>query len=495
MAARATTKLALGAPAAARIAPLPRPRLVAARPPSSLPLGRRLASYYPSLERAPRRGIKVAHLFSALALLGIGATSYGLFQFYQSFTAYPDTASHPIRSKLRAALRAHSAGEHDRSSTFFSAAYDLALDLYARGELAPTQDEAVERLTGIAIRWGAMWESVAETARAIEAYDTGFQPVAARVDAHQLGGGASNVNAPPTPVEVRRGAAIAVKLGDLWLKQGGSAAAAAAGARAGEADTEAERYYTWAVQELMRLSLSDEQKAKVRAQLAAQEAPAAAAGEKKGDKGGKEGEEELEVPGWVGEVELVAAMERLGELYSRLGRIELAQPLLQQAITILFPPPPKEGPKPPLPPIPQRCHAATLMNNLSSALVSSASPSAAQIQSSAGWSRQALIVSNGCRSEAAKARRKRDGAGAGEVPLAEREEKECELTAIVASYNLGKLSEMSKDPDSAEQWFVQSGTHATKLGLHDAARQSNEAIRRLKAAARARARAAGGEGR
>ena len=354
MAARATAKLSLRAPAPARLAPLPRPRLVAARPPSSLPVGRRLASHYPTLERPPRRGIKVAHLFSALALLGpslsltslapppsttahplgplagIGATSYGLFQFYQSFTAYPDTASHPIRTKLRAALRAHSAGEHERSSTFFSAAYDLALDLYARGDLAPTHDEAVERLTGIAIRWGAMWESVAETARAIEAYDTGFQPVAARVEAHQLGTASSSSSssggAPPTPVEVRRGAAIAVKLGDLWLKQGGSAAA---GVRAGEADSEAERYYTWAVQELMRLSLSDEQKAKVRAQLVAQEALRAEGegegegeGEKKGDKGGKEGEDELKVPGWVGEVELVAAMERLGELYSRLGRIE-----------------------------------------------------------------------------------------------------------------------------------------------------------------------------
>ncbi|GAA5939397.1 hypothetical protein JCM3775_001698 [Rhodotorula graminis] len=487
MAARATAKLALRAPAPARIAPLARPRLA----PSSLPVNRRLASYYPTLERKPQRGIKVGHLFAGLALLGIGATSYGLFQFYQSFTAYPDTASHPIRSKLRAALRAQSAGEHARSSTFFASAYDLALDLYARGELAPTTDEAIERLTGIAIRWGAMWESVADTQRAIEAYDTGFQPVAARVEAHQLATSSSSsvTSTPPSPVEVRRGAAIAVKLGDLWLKQGGGGGGAAV--RAGEADSEAERYYTWAVQELMRLSLTDEQKAKVRAQLVAQDAPAAAAaGEAPTDKKArKEDDKDLEVPGWVGEVELVAAMERLGELYSRLGRIELAQPLLQQAITILFPPPPKEGPKPPLPPIPQRCHAATLMNNLSSALVSSASPSAAQIQSSAGWSRQALVVSNGCRSEAAKQRKKR-GDGPVEVPLAEREERECELTAIVASYNLGKLSEMSKDPDSAEQWFVQSGTHATKLGLHDAARQSNEAIRRLKSATRARAAAA-----
>mgnify|MGYP006876458169 CR=1 FL=1 len=47
---------------------------------------------------------------------------------------------------------------------------------------------------------------------------------------------------------------------------------------------------------------------------------------------------------------------------TRLDRY--AQPLLQQAIAILLPPPPKEkeGPRPPLPPIPQRCHAATLVS-------------------------------------------------------------------------------------------------------------------------------------
>jgi len=84
------------------------------------------------------------------------------------------------------------------------------------------------------------------------------------------------------------------------------------------------------------------------------------------------------------------------------------------------------------------------MNNLSSALVSAASPPAAQIQASAGWSRQALIVSNACRSEAAKARGKKGAAD--DVPLTEREERECELTAIVASYNLGKLSEVRRRP-------------------------------------------------
>ncbi|GAA6058124.1 hypothetical protein JCM3770_005952 [Rhodotorula araucariae] len=457
MAARITASAPPRALIHARVAARPRPRVVAPSPASSL---RRLASHYPSLERKPNRGVKVGHLFAGLALLGIGATTYGLYQFYQSFTAYPDTDTHPVRSKLRAALRAQSAGEPDRSSTFFASAYALAQDLFTQGTLAPTREEAVLRLTGIAIRWGAMWESVAETARAIDAYDTGFQPVAALVDGYKPG--AVDDGRAPSVAEVQRGAALAIKLGDLWVKLGGS-----------EADSEAERYYTWAVQELMRLSLTDDQKAKVEAELAAQDAPPASVAKAPAEKKASE-DDELKLPGWIGDVELVAAMERLGELYSRMGKIELAQPLLQQAITMIFPPPPKEGPRPPMPPIPRRCHAATLMNNLSSALVSAASPSSDAIQASAGWARQALTVSNGCRKEAEQARK-----GA-EVPLGEREERECELTAIVASYNLGKLSEMSKDTISAEQWFVQSGTHAAKLGLHDAARQSNDAIRRLK---------------
>lgn len=77
------------------------------------------------------------------------------------------------------------------------------------------------------------------------------------------------------------------------------------------------------------------------------------------------------------------------------------------------------------------------MNNLSNAIVSAASPSATAIDESARWARQSLTVANGVRKEAEKAR-------AGKVvPLLEREEAECEMVAIVGSYNLGKLSEVS----------------------------------------------------
>ncbi|BGP07771.1 hypothetical protein JCM10049v2_003611 [Rhodotorula toruloides] len=438
----------------------PTQRLVARghtlKPPSSAV---RFASTHAGHQQPSKGGIRVAHVFGTLALIGIGATSYGLWQFYGSFTAYPDTASHPVRSKLRSALRAQSTGEHESSSTLFEAAYSLALDLFHTGELGKTQEEAVMRLTGIAVRWGAMWEEAGELSKAIAAYDTGFQPIAALIDGFKVGEGAQ-----PSVEEVKRGAGIAMKLGDLWIRLGGA-----------EGTSEAERYYTWALQELMRLNMTDKQKQRVKDEMASQDAPVPAAGPQASTKKGEiKDDETLQLPEWLNDVEVVAAMERLGDLYSRMGKIEFAQPLLQQAIAILLPPPPKEGPRPAPPPIGNRCHAATLMNNLSSALVAAPSPSQQAIEASARWARQSLTIANGCRKEADAQR------GGKDVPLVEREERECELTAIVSSYNLGKLSEMSKDPISAEQWFVRSGKHAASLGLRDAARQANEAIRRLK---------------
>lgn len=143
------------------------------------------------------------------------------------------------------------------------------------------------------------------------------------------------------------------------------------------------------------------------------------------------------------------------------------------------------------------------MNNLSSSLVTAPSPSARAIEASSRWARQALSVSNSCKRGADKARGG-NGKVAAAVPLREREEVECELTAVVACYNLGKLAEvsqfsplggslfadptrdgesaeqMSKDTISAEQWFVRSEKLASELGLRDAVLQARESLRRLK---------------
>ncbi|GAA5970999.1 hypothetical protein JCM3765_002290 [Sporobolomyces pararoseus] len=422
------------------------------------------SSRYPSLSPNPsKKGIKIGYVFSALALLGISATSYGLYQFYSTFTIYPDSSTHPIRSKLRAAIRAESSSEYSRADTFFQQAYELCLDLYkSSGEL--NSKEGLINLSGIAVRWGGMWEKKNELERALEVYDIGFQPIAYQIQSTNQGSrGENSVDI------VKRGAGLALKLGDLWTLLGSMNPVAV-----GEAQSEAERYYTWAVEELMRLSLTEDQKEKVREQMDNQE-KGIQSNPPSSDATGKDNKDGMDLPSWVGQVELVAAFERLGDLYSRQGKIELAQPLLQQAITTLYPPPKKDSKPIPPPPISQRCHAATLMNNLSSSLVTAPSPSSQSIEASSRWARQALSVSNSCKREADKSRNSKKV-----VPLREREEVECELTAVVACYNLGKLAEMSKDTISAEQWFVRSEKLATELGLRDAVLQARESLRRLK---------------
>lgn len=76
------------------------------------------------------------------------------------------------------------------------------------------------------------------------------------------------------------------------------------------------------------------------------------------------------------------------------------------------------------------------MNNLSSVLVSAASPTAKDIEGAVRWSGQALTVAGRAKKDAEAARKGKV------VPLAEREEAECDLVAVVGAYNLGKLSEV-----------------------------------------------------
>ncbi|SCZ98776.1 BZ3500_MvSof-1268-A1-R1_Chr3-1g05612 [Microbotryum saponariae] len=408
------------------------------------------------------KSLLIPHLspfLSCFILLGIGATSYGLYNFYSSFTAYPAA----IRTHLRAALRSAATESYSRADASFAQAYQLALDDPTLGK---TRQERLIKTTGIAIRWGAMWEAAGELGKAIEVYDKGFREIADLVDAAlpaQLASTSTSTTTAttdmPTKSEIMRGAAIALKVGDLSCDLGGT-----------EALAHAEERYAWALQELMRVNMTPAQLQQVDI------------GQRHGspDHGnpppieGSEGNNDL--PTWVSKVELVAAMERLGGLYARQGKLEYAQPLLQQAIATLLPPPSKDAnPRKKLPPpsVADRCHAATLMNNLASAFVQDPSPSVASIDSASRWARQSLAVAHGVRTEMIGKR------GGNEVAVKDREEVECELVALVGAYNLGKLAELAKDKDSARKWFEKSRAQAVRIGSRDGLEQSSEAIRRL----------------
>lgn len=109
--------------------------------------------------------------------------------------------------------------------------------------------------------------------------------------------------------EVLRGVAIALKIGDLYVDEG--------------KDAEAEKYYVWSVEEMMKLGMSDEQRSKVDSEvvhgIVAVNAKSLGMDEPDKDTG-------MDLPKWAGKVELVAGFERLGDLYARQGKIEYVLP-------------------------------------------------------------------------------------------------------------------------------------------------------------------------
>lgn len=157
------------------------------------------------------------------------------------------------------------------------------------------------RSTGVAVRWGAMWEQAGELNEAIAAYDKGLAEVLALVDS----GTRLSKN------EMMRGVAISMKIGDL---------AVLTGTKAGE--KQAEERYSWCVQEMMRLGMTPEQLDKVRDELESQQTRGASSAPVDAPSSSKTEQDETDLPDWLESVELVAGMERLGELYAKQGRVE-----------------------------------------------------------------------------------------------------------------------------------------------------------------------------
>ena len=148
------------------------------------------------------------------------------------------------------------------------------------------------KTTGIAIKWGGMWEDAGERGKARECYELGWREVVQLLEGQEKEGSK----------EVMKGVAMAMKIGDLWVEEG----------RKG--DGEAEKYYVWCVEEMMKLGMTEAQKSKVEEEVT------------HGIVAGKEEDKGMELPKWLGQVELVAGFERLGELYARAGNTERVLP-------------------------------------------------------------------------------------------------------------------------------------------------------------------------
>lgn len=384
-------------------------------------------------------GVRVSRLFTALLALGIGATGLGLYEFYTSFTLWPEQ----VRGDLRAGIKARNQGDLSLSERYITRAFQTALSL-------PYQTFAPDpylKLSGIA----SLLSEVALDRRSREALQIAWE----------IGAGPSEQHSPLPNAEKKSSAVVEGAPG--WSSYTLSneerlrrvALAYKLGQLASERDLEEEeKWLLWAVEEVLRLSGLGMTNAKSDTNTRMHE------------NAGSSALEDLELPPWMSKTDLGAPLEALGALYAKKGRIEYAMPLYLQAISLLLPPKANNVS------IEDRCRAAQLMNNLSELIMRR--PPAPEVRAQAeAWARQALGIIERAQAQP------RSSQWFGWGQPADDGRDVCEHALGVVLFNLGSLREMTSDLDGAKKLFEKSAEQCSKVGIREGVVEAQEALRRV----------------
>ncbi|KAI0754336.1 hypothetical protein C8Q80DRAFT_1138444 [Daedaleopsis nitida] len=364
---------------------------------------------------------RISTVFSILMGIGIVSTTYGVYQFYNTFTMWPPE----VRGDLRAGIKAKNQGDLDLSERYLRRAWATAQTL----PLSVFSPEPHLKLSGIAIALAEVQESSNQPSDAYETYSTALAHL--RAARSKLSGR-----------ERMRAVALAHKLGEMAeVYQRGA--------------EEAEHFLTFAVEEALRVVKED--------------GTAAVKGKQRDGDGAEEGQAgmmlaELELPWWVRKTDVAAPLEALGRFYAGEGKPEYSTTLYLQAIGMLMQPPP--GKKDAT--VEDRCRAAQIMNNLSDVMVRGPPPS--NLNSAESWARQAQGVIEKTRSLP-------------RTPGDEEGMALCEQTLAAVLFNLGTLLEMSGKHDDAKKSFQDSLEQAKRIGLRSGAMEARSAVRRLERSA------------
>lgn len=163
---------------------------------------------------------------------------------------------------------------------------------------------------------------------------------------------------------------------------------------------------------------------------------------------------------WLNLTEIATALAELASTYISKERYELAMPLYLRALDLIRN---AEGSA-------ISCKQVVLLNDVASALVGQVQlppksqpqePVAAEktIESARQWAQKAIDV-------------------AAHIQPPVRDE-ECDLTCVVATYNLGELAELQKKPAVAKQRYTEAKALADKIGYQEGSSMAKEALKRL----------------
>ncbi|KAJ5217122.1 hypothetical protein N7468_010130 [Penicillium chermesinum] len=161
---------------------------------------------------------------------------------------------------------------------------------------------------------------------------------------------------------------------------------------------------------------------------------------------------------WLNMVEIATALAELAATYTAKERYELAMPLYMRALDLIRQ---SEGNS-------VSCKQVVLLNDVATAMTGQVQkPTPGQKQGS-----QDQII------EAARqwAQKSIDVAARIQPPL---RDEECDITCVVATYNLGEIAELQKKPDVARSRYTEALSLAKGLDYEDGVAMANAALKRL----------------
>ncbi|KAJ5949570.1 hypothetical protein N7454_001154 [Penicillium verhagenii] len=161
---------------------------------------------------------------------------------------------------------------------------------------------------------------------------------------------------------------------------------------------------------------------------------------------------------WLNMTEIATALGELASTYIAKERHELALPLYLRALELIRE---AEGGSP-------SCKQVGLLNNVASAMVGQVqNPVRSQMKTTAEQTVEAARM---------WAQKSLDVAAKIQPPV---RDEECDISCVVATYNLGELAELQKKPKVALERYLEAKSLASGLGFEEGIAMADEALKRL----------------
>ncbi|KAF8149961.1 hypothetical protein B0H34DRAFT_802091 [Crassisporium funariophilum] len=388
--------------------------------------------YVPQPPAPPPSSNPFPPILTALLVLGVGVTAYGLYDIFGVMTMWPQE----VRKDLRDGLKYRNRGEFLTSAQYLARAWEttksLSLDTFKPHPLLKT--------TGVAIVLAGVLEEDHKLEHAYRIYEEALWQLRTANLAVPSSSSADATNTTPSRPDLgpetlkhlsgpekMRSVALAYKLGEL-------------ASTLHKPREEEEKWLVWAVQAIVTSVL--EPVAAVEVVDGENHAVVLMA-------------EELKLPRWVTKHDIAAPFEALGGFYAKVGNVNYALPLYLQAVTILIPPAPaKSAPE-------DRCRGAQLMGNIAELILHNGLSPEAVLQAES-WAQKGLDVVTSARQFSTS--NKHDV---------------CEVAYAVLLYNVAMLRELSGDRGRARDLFMDSLDQSKSIGLDEGIKHAQDALSSL----------------